>query len=113
MRKVVFELNNQPCVVEAPDNELLLETLRNRLGLLGTRHSCLEGDCGVCTVLVNGKNVLSCLMLTADAEGARITTIEGLAEGPGLHPLQQAFIDHGAVQCGFCTPGMVLAAKSL
>jgi aerobic carbon-monoxide dehydrogenase small subunit len=91
----------------------LLETLRDRLGLLGTKYSCLEGDCGVCTVIFNGKNILSCLMLAADADGADVTTIEGLTKEGSPHPLQESFIEHGAIQCGFCTPGMILAAKSL
>lgn len=113
MIPVRFTVNGQAVALEVRDSELLLETLRDSLGLLGTKFSCLEGDCGVCTVLLDGKNILSCLMLTADADGAEVTTIEGMARGTELHPLQQAFIDHGAIQCGFCTPGMVLAAKAL
>lgn len=113
MIKIKLEVNNKTHELEVPDSELLIETLRDRLGLLGTKYSCLEGDCGVCTVIVDGKNVLSCLMLAADADGRKITTIEGLAKDGQLHPLQQSFIVKGAIQCGFCTPGMILAAKAL
>jgi aerobic carbon-monoxide dehydrogenase small subunit len=113
MKKIALKVNGRKVSFEVRDSELLLEALRERLGLLGTKYSCLEGDCGVCTVLLNGKNILSCLMLAADADGSDITTIEGLAIDGKLHPLQQAFIDHGAIQCGFCTPGMILAAKAL
>ncbi len=112
MKTVTLDINGKSFCLDVPDSELLIETLRDRLGFLGTKYSCLEGDCGVCTVLADGKNVLSCLMLTVEAEGRKITTIEGLAQ-KDLHPIQQAFIDVGAVQCGFCTPGMILAAKSL
>ena len=113
MKTVTLTLNGRKTTVDVPDHELLIETLRERLGLLGTKPGCLEGECGACTVLMDGKNILSCLKLTADVEGAAITTIEGVAAEDGLHPIQQAFIDAGAVQCGYCTPGMVLAAKAL
>jgi carbon-monoxide dehydrogenase small subunit len=113
MKKIVLNVNGKKAFLEVRDSELLLETLRDRLGLLGTKYSCLEGDCGVCTVLLNGKNILSCMMLAADADGCAVTTIEGLAVDGRMHPLQQAFVDHGAIQCGFCTPGMILAAKAL
>ena len=112
MKKVTLHVNGKAHHLDVPDSELLVETLRQRLNLSGTKYSCLEGDCGVCTVLLDGKNVLSCLVLTVDAAGAAITTIEGLS-GPGeLHPLQESFIDAGAIQCGFCTPGMILTAKA-
>ena len=113
MKKIKFEVNLKIHELEVRDSELLIETLRERLRLLGTKYSCLEGDCGVCTVVVNGKNVLSCLILTADVDGAKITTIEGLAQEDALHPLQETFIEKGAVQCGFCSPGMILASKVL
>jgi len=113
MKRVSFILNGHKTVVDVPDNELLIETLRERLGLLGTKPGCLEGECGACTVLMDGRNVLSCLKLTADAEGAAITTIEGLARDGVLHPIQAAFLAAGAVQCGFCTPGMILTTKAL
>ncbi len=93
--------------------ETLLDALRNRLGLTGTKEGCGTGDCGACSVTLNGRLVCSCLVLAAEAEGAEIGTIEGVATAGGLHPLQQAFIDHAALQCGICTPGILVAAKSL
>ncbi|MFH0877880.1 MAG: 2Fe-2S iron-sulfur cluster-binding protein [Candidatus Omnitrophota bacterium] len=113
MKKIRLDINGKIHEVEARDSELLIETLRQRLGLLGTKPSCLEGECGACTVLVNGHNMLSCLMLTLDCQGQEITTIEGLSRGDQLGPIQEAFIEEGAVQCGFCTPGMILATESL
>jgi len=95
------------------DDELLVDVLREKLGLLGVKKACGEGECGSCSVIMNGKLVNSCLILAAAADGAKITTIEGLGRVGKLHPIQQAFIDGGAVQCGYCTPGMVLAAKAL
>jgi carbon-monoxide dehydrogenase small subunit len=95
-------------------NMTLLELLRNKLGLTGTKQGCAaSGNCGACTVLVDGQPILSCLTLASRVKGRQITTIEGLAEGGGLHPLQEAFIEKGAIQCGYCTPGMVLSAKAL
>jgi len=91
----------------------LLDVLRDQLDLIGVKEGCGAGDCGACTVLIDGQAVNSCLMLAHRAEGHEITTIEGLARGAQLHPIQQAFVEEGAVQCGFCTPGMVLAAKAL
>jgi len=91
----------------------LLDFIREEVSLTGTKRGCDVGECGCCTVLLEGKNVLSCVMLAIEAEGRDITTIEGLAEGPVLHPVQQAFVDHGALQCGFCTPAMVLNAVSM
>lgn len=111
--KVSFTVNDHPCSVDVNDNETLLETLRNRLRLTGVKKGCESGECGACTILVNGEAVTSCLYLTAEAEGKKITTIEGLAHGDTLHLIQQAFMEKGAVQCGFCTPGMILAAKGL
>ena len=95
-----------------PD-ESLLDVLRNRLGMTGAKEGCGTGDCGVCTVTLDGRMVCSCLVLGAEAEAATITTIEGLSTGDQLHPLQQAFIDHAALQCGICTPGILVAAKAL
>ena len=93
--------------------ELLVDTLRLRLGLTGTKKACGTWDCGACTVIVDGEAVRSCILLTASMHGKSITTIEGLGDVSHLHPIQQAFIDAGAVQCGYCTPGMILTAKAL
>jgi len=91
----------------------LLDTLREDLGLTGTKEGCGQGECGACTVLMDGKPVNACLILAMEAEGKEIVTIEGLASGDDLHPIQQAFVDRGGMQCGFCTPGMILSAKAL
>jgi len=91
----------------------LLEVLRDNLSLTGAKKACDTGDCGACTVIMDGKPVVSCLVLAVEAQGKDILTIEGLAKDGQLHPLQQAFVDHGAIQCGFCTPGMILSAKAL
>ena len=93
--------------------ETLLDVLRDRLGLTGTKEGCGTGDCGACTVTIDGRLVCSCLVLGAEAEGRDIGTIEGMAEGEALHPLQRKFIEHAALQCGICTPGFLVAAKSL
>ena len=113
--KRVIELNINGDIHEvlvAPNNTLL-EVLRDRLGLMGTKRGCDLGACGACTVLINGEAFLSCVMLAVDAGGKEIMTIEGLAEGGDLHPLQKAFVDKGGLQCGFCTPGMILTAKAI
>src|SRR5450759_3071169 len=106
--------------VNGQDRELLvkpyatlLEVLREDLRLTGTKHGCETGECGACMVLIDGVPKLSCVVLPAQAEGTEVTTIEGVAQGSTLHPVQQAFMDYGAVQCGYCTPGMVLTAKAL
>ncbi len=110
---VVLSVNGRAYRVSAPAEETLLDTLRDRLGLTGTKCGCDSGSCGACTVLLDGEPALSCLALSVRCEGRTITTIEGLANGPTLHPLQQAAVDHGAVQCGYCTPGWLLTAKAL
>ncbi|HUU54132.1 MAG TPA: (2Fe-2S)-binding protein [Armatimonadota bacterium] len=108
-----FRVNGRTQEVAAHPSERLIDVLRGPLGLTGTKEGCSTGQCGACTVLVDGRPVASCMMLAADAAECEITTIEGLARPGKLHPLQQAFLDHGAVQCGFCTPGMILSAKAL
>ena len=106
-------LNGEKKTVCFPSNHTLLEVLREECGLTGTKHGCELGECGACTVLVDGVPVLSCLALTAEMAGRKIETIEGLQEGNQLHPLQSTFADLGAAQCGYCTPGILMAAKSL
>ena len=111
--QISFTLNSKPVKLEVGAKEILVDTLRERLGLTGTKKSCGTGDCGACTVLLNGKAVRSCTLLTAMVDGKEVLTIEGLGNEDNIHPIQQAFVDEGAVQCGYCTPGMVLAAKAL
>jgi len=106
-------INGEARQIDAAPGETLLETLRDRIGLTGTKRGCEVGECGACTVLVGGVPVDSCLYLTAAADGKEILTIEGLANGGRLDALQQAFVDEGAVQCGYCTPGMILSAHAL
>ncbi|MFC2068379.1 (2Fe-2S)-binding protein [Chloroflexota bacterium] len=116
MRKemATFIVNGMSYEELIESNMTLLELLRDKLGLTGTKQGCAaSGNCGACTVLIDGKPTLSCLTLAWTVRGQNIVTIEGLAEGGTLHPLQKAFIDHGAIQCGFCTPGMVMSAKAL
>ncbi len=108
-----FELNGKPARVMVDQNARLLDVLREELGLTGTKEGCGVGECGACTVIVDGDAVDSCLVLAASAAGKRVTTIEGLAQDDCLHPLQQAVLDHHALQCGFCTPGFILSAKAL
>ena len=112
-RMTTFLVNGRHYEVAIGPHMLLIELLRDELGLTGTKQSCGIGNCGACTVLLDGKPVLSCLTLALTVEGKHITTIEGLAQGTALHPIQKAFIEHGAIQCGFCTPGMILSAKAL
>jgi aerobic-type carbon monoxide dehydrogenase small subunit (CoxS/CutS family) len=112
--KVKFTLNYKSTTVSTLPNRTLLDVLREDLGLTGAKDACGgEGECGACTVIMNGKAVNSCLVFIGQVEGAQITTIEGLSPGIGHHPLQEAFIQAGAVQCGYCTPGAILAAKVL
>jgi len=106
-------VNRRPVELLVPPHRTLLEVLREELGLTGTKHGCELGECGACTVLVDGRAELACLRLAASCEGAEITTVEGLARGPELDPLQETFADTGAAQCGYCTPGMLLVAHAL
>lgn len=107
-----LKVNGQAYEIEAAPWRTLLDVLRYELELTGTKEGCGTGSCGSCTVLMDGRAINACLVFVAEAEGKEITTIEGLAQAGQLHPLQQAFMDEGAVQCGFCTPGMILAAKA-
>lgn len=110
---VTCEINGERREALADTRDTLLEMLRDRIGLTGTKEGCGNGNCGTCTVLVDGEPVCACLMLAAEAEGCRITTIEGVAAGNQLHPVQQAIVAEGGAQCGFCTPGVVLSAVAL
>jgi aerobic-type carbon monoxide dehydrogenase small subunit (CoxS/CutS family) len=112
---ILFRLvvNGDPYAVSVPVHKTLLEVLREDLGLTGTKHGCELGECGTCTVLVDGAPVLSCLTVLPQVEGRQVTTVEGLADGPVLHPVQRSFVELGAAQCGYCTPGFLLTAKSL
>ena len=111
-KEIMLKVNGEERVVVVEPRQTLLEILRNDLGLTGTKEGCGNGNCGTCTVLLDGKAVSSCLVLAVEAEGQEITTIEGLAQAGKIHPLQQAFIEEGAIQCGFCSPGMILTAKA-
>jgi aerobic carbon-monoxide dehydrogenase small subunit len=110
---VTFRLNGCETSIETTPDRRVVDLLREDLGLTGTKESCGRGDCGACTILVDGESRLSCLMLAAQLEGRSVTTIEGFGDGETLHPIQEAFMRCGAVQCGFCTPGMILAAADL
>lgn len=110
---ITLKVNGEVYEVAAEPWRTLLEVIRETIGLTGTKKGCDEGDCGACTVLLDGKAVNSCLVLAIEAQGKDITTIEGLAEGDKLHPIQSAFVENGGLQCGFCTPGMILNAKAL
>jgi carbon-monoxide dehydrogenase small subunit len=112
-RKIVLNVNNDNYEVEIEPGRLLADVIREDIGLTGTKKGCEIGVCGACTVLLDGKAVSSCLMLAVHAVGKKITTIEGLMKNGELHPLQQAFVDYGAFQCGFCTPGMLMASKAM
>jgi carbon-monoxide dehydrogenase small subunit len=108
-----FKVNGKDYELAVEPNRTLLEVLTEELGLTGTKMGCNEGDCGACTVIVDGRAVCSCLILAIEAQNKKIESIEGLASNGQLHPLQQAFIDCGAIQCGYCTPGMIMSAKAL
>jgi carbon-monoxide dehydrogenase small subunit len=111
--EVPVTLNGEKRVFHVPPHELLLDMIRDRAGLTGTKRSCDVQVCGACTVLLDGRPVSACTTLAVEARGRTLQTIEGVAEGERLHPIQEAFIEHGGIQCGFCTPGMILASLSL
>jgi carbon-monoxide dehydrogenase small subunit len=115
MKKISLHttVNGRAYELEIPPNQTLLDLLRDTLGLTGTKRGCEIGQCGACTVLLDGQAVNSCLVLAGQTEGRQIMTVEGLAQGEKLTPLQEAFLDHDAVHCGFCTPGMLMSAKDL
>ncbi len=113
MKTVTIRINGQPHTLTPPPNRTLLTVLRDDLGLTGAKRGCEAGECGACTVLLGGKPVNSCLILAIELDGAEVVTIEGLGGPAGLDPLQQAFIDNFALQCGYCTPGMILMGKAL
>jgi carbon-monoxide dehydrogenase small subunit len=110
--EITLKVNAVTYTLDVLPQRTLVEVLRETLGLTGTKKSCNEGECGACTVLMDGKPVASCLLLAIDAQGKEILTIEGLSEGEKLHPIQEAFLKNGGIQCGFCTPGMVMSAKA-
>ncbi len=110
---VSFELNGDPVEVLCDSEQTVLDVLRDEMQLIGTKEGCATGDCGACSITVDDRLVCSCLMLGVEANGKKITTIEGMADGENLHPLQQKFLEHAALQCGICTPGFLVAAKSL
>ncbi len=110
---VRFKLNGREIEIDARPDRRVVDLLREDLGLTGSKEGCGAGECGACSILVDGVSKLSCLMLAAQLEGRTITTVEGLSAGEELHPIQQAFVNRGAVQCGFCSPGMVIAAMDL
>lgn len=111
--EIELSVNDRNYLVDVQPLDTLLYVLREKLGLMGAKYGCGEGDCGACTVLVDGKALNSCLLLAIRMQGKKITTIEGLSENGTLHPIQQSFLEHGASQCGYCTPGMILSAKAL
>jgi carbon-monoxide dehydrogenase small subunit len=106
-------INGEPTEFLCETQQTLLDVLRDEVGLTGSKEGCASGDCGACSVIVDGRLVCSCLMLGCEADGTAITTIEGVAQGDHLHPVQQKFLEHAALQCGFCTPGLIVASKAL
>jgi carbon-monoxide dehydrogenase small subunit len=112
-QQIELKVNGETYQTLIEPHRTLLEVLRENLGMTGSKEMCNKGDCGGCTVIMDGKPVLSCLALAIEAEGKEIVTIEGLSDGFELHPIQQAFVDHGAIQCGYCTPGFIMSAKAL
>lgn len=113
MQNIQLTINKKEYHLTVPDDRILLDVIREDLGLSGTKRGCEIGECGACTIIMDGETVNSCLVLAAQADGSTITTIEGVANGAELHPVQKAFLENDAVQCGFCTPGMILSAVNL
>ncbi len=111
--KVTITVNGKPRKFDVKPNTLLLNLVRDEMALTGTKYGCGIGECGACTVLMDGNAVLACMVLAVDADGREVETIEGLSDGSRLHPIQQAYLDEGAVQCGFCTPGFIMSTKAL
>lgn len=111
--QISFKLNGRPVTVAVPATMNTLDMLRDELDLTGTKYACGEGECGACTIVLDGQTVNSCLMYAADCDGREVVTIEGLGTAQELHPMQQAFVDHGAIQCGYCMPGMIVQAAYL
>ena len=111
--KIAINVNGKQRRFDVEPHTLLLNLIRDEMSLTGTKYGCGIGECGACTVLFDGKAVLACMMLALDADGHRVDTIEGLSDGDKLHPIQQAYLDEGAVQCGFCTPGFIMSTKAL
>ena len=113
MKRVIeLKVNGEKYELAVEPQRTLLEVLRENLGLTGTKKACGTGECGACTVMIHGRAVLACLTLALEAQGTDVLTIEGLAQGEELHPLQRAFVNHGAIQCGYCTPGFIMTAKA-
>ncbi|TEB08401.1 Nicotinate dehydrogenase small FeS subunit [Pelotomaculum schinkii] len=113
VKMLSFILNGEKTVVEVAPSDMLVDVLRDKLLLTGTKKGCGKGECGACTVIINGEAVNSCMVPALKAEGAVVETIEGIGRPDKLHPLQESFMDHGAIQCGFCTPGMIMSSKAL
>jgi len=111
--KITINVNGKQKRFDVEPNTLLLNLIRDDMSLTGTKYGCGIGECGACTVLLDGDAVLACMMLAVDADGHRVDTVEGLSDGNTLHPIQQAYLDEGAVQCGFCTPGFIMSTKAL
>lgn len=113
MKQIHITVNGTPYELQVKPWATLLNVIRDDLGLIGTKEGCGHGECGACTVFMDGKTVNACLVLAPEADGKEVITIEGLAQGDKLHPLQEAFVEHGGIQCGFCTSGMIMSAKAL
>jgi len=111
--KISITVNGSEELVEVPSNMTLLQMLREKLGLTGTKNGCSAGECGACTVILNGEAINSCMVLAVECQGAKVLTVEGLAKDGILDPIQEAIVEHGGVQCGFCTPGVLMSAKAL